>query len=64
MHGSGFGQVLKSDPLLLHRTCLRPSVDEAPRRTREKASGIQGKIRPVPHQSSLSLQRYKNALLT
>ena len=48
---------------MLRRSCLRPSADEAPRRTREKTSGTQGKILPVPHESSLSLQRYKNANL-
>ena len=38
---SGFGQVLKSDPRELVSAC--GGRNEAPRRTREKTSGTQGK---------------------
>ena len=42
---SSFVQVLKSHPRFFsrrRRSCLRPSADEGPRRTREKTSDTQG----------------------
>ena len=41
---SGFGQVLKSDPPLSEHMSACGRRNEAPRYTREKTSGTQGKV--------------------
>ena len=53
---SGFGQVLKSDPREKPNSeDFRPAADEAPRHTREKISGTQGRSKRTVRNREVSV---------